>query len=78
MTTATARLLGTTLLTLAAGAAAAQEELNALVWCDHTDPKLIEPFEEEHDVTVNLREYEGTGAALALWNSRAPATGTCW
>jgi spermidine/putrescine transport system substrate-binding protein len=27
------------------GAAAAQETLNALVWCDHTDPALIEPFD---------------------------------
>ncbi|RBI83999.1 spermidine/putrescine ABC transporter substrate-binding protein [Rhodosalinus halophilus] len=72
MKTAIARLLGTTMLGLAAGAAAAQEELNALVWCDHTDPKLIEPFEEEHGVTVNLREYEGTGAALALLEQSRP------
>ena len=53
-------------LQLEAATAAAQEELNALVWCDHTDPALIEPFEAAHDVKVNLREYEGTGAALAL------------
>ncbi len=66
------RLLSTTALTLAAGAAAAQEELNALVWCDHTDPALIEPFEQAHNVTVNLREYEGTGAALALLEQSRP------
>ena len=65
-------LLGTSALTLAAGAAAAQEELNALVWCDHTDPALIQPFEEAHGVTVNLREYEGTGAALALLDQSRP------
>ena len=41
-------------------------ELNALVWCDHTDPALIQPFEEKHGVKVNLKEYEGTGAALAI------------
>jgi len=52
--------------------AMAQEELNALVWCDHTDPALIEPFEEEHGVRVNLREYEGTGAALALLDQSRP------
>ena len=52
--------------------ALAQEELNALVWCDHTDPALIEPFEEEHGVRVNLREYEGTGAALALLEQSRP------
>ena len=50
----------------------AQEELNALVWCDHTDPKLIEPFEEAHGVEVNLREYEGTGAALAILEQSRP------
>lgn len=65
-------LLSTTILTAAAGAASAQEELNALVWCDHTDPALIEPFEAAYDVKVNLREYEGTGAALALLEQSRP------
>ena len=41
-------------------------ELNALVWCDHTDPALIKPFEEKYGVKVNLKEYEGTGTALAI------------
>lgn len=61
-----------TALSLAAGAASAQDELNALVWCDHTDPALIEPFEQAHNVKVNLREYEGTGAALALLEQSRP------
>lgn len=65
-------LLGTTALALSAVAATAQEELNALVWCDHTDPALIEPFEAAHNVKVNLREYEGTGAALALLDQSRP------
>lgn len=47
-------------------------ELNALVWCDHTDPGLIQPFEEEHGVTVNLKEYEGTGAALSIIEQSRP------
>lgn len=72
MKTATARLLGAIALSVAASAAAAQEELNALVWCDHTDPALIEPFEKAHNVKVNLREYEGTGAALALLEQSRP------
>lgn len=54
------------------GPAAAQEELNALVWCDHTDPALIEPFEQAHNVKVNLREYEGTGTALSLIEQSQP------
>ncbi|WP_300034589.1 extracellular solute-binding protein [uncultured Roseobacter sp.] len=65
-------LTGTTVLTLAAGAAMAEGELNALVWCDHTDPGLIEPFEQAFGVKVNLREYEGTGAALALLEQSRP------
>ena len=71
MTRLPALLLSTTALTFGAAAVSAQE-LNALVWCDHTDPALIEPFETEHGVKVNLREYEGTGAALALLEQSRP------
>ncbi|MBD3897075.1 extracellular solute-binding protein [Halomonas sp. ML-15] len=61
------------LLGLAALSAQAQaDSLNALVWCDHTDASLIEPFEEAHGVTVNLREYEGTGAAFAMLEQSRP------
>jgi spermidine/putrescine transport system substrate-binding protein len=68
-------LLGATAilaLTAATGPVSAQEELNALVWCDHTDPALIQPFEEKHNVTVNLQEYEGTGTALSLIEQSQP------
>ncbi len=57
---------------LGATGALAEEELNALVWCDHTDPTLIEPFEKAHNAKVNLREYEGTGAALAVLEQSRP------
>ena len=50
----------------------AVEELNALVWCDHTDPALIQPFEKQHGVRVNLKEYEGTGTALAILEQSRP------
>lgn len=50
----------------------ASDELNALVWCDHTDPALIRPFEEMHGVKVNLKEYETTGAALAIVEQSRP------
>lgn len=72
MTKLTSTMFATTVLTCAAGAATAQDQLNALVWCDHMDPELIAPFEAEHNVTVNLREYEGTGAALALLDQSRP------
>lgn len=48
------------------------QELNALVWCDHTDPALIAPFEEKFGVKVNLKEYEGTAAGLAILDQSRP------
>lgn len=53
-------------------AAQAEEELNALVWCDHADTGLLEPFESANNVKVNVREYEGTGVALALLEQSQP------
>ena len=49
----------------AGGSAASAEEINALVWCDHTDPAFLEPFTTETGITVNVRDFEGTGTALA-------------
>lgn len=48
------------------------QELNALVWCDHTDPALVAPFEEKFGVKVNLKEYEGTAAGLAILDQSQP------
>lgn len=59
------------ILALAAAPASAQT-INALVWCDHTDPEFLAPFEEATGIRVNLREYEGTGAALALLEQSRP------
>jgi spermidine/putrescine transport system substrate-binding protein len=59
------------LLTLATPAFA-EGTLNALVWCDHTDPALIAPFEEKYGVKVNLKEYEGTAAGLAILDQSQP------
>jgi len=46
--------------------------INALVWCDHTDAEFIRPFEEANDVKVNLKEFEGTGAALSILEQSQP------
>lgn len=48
------------------------DELNALIWCDHADPALLEPFETAHDVRVNVKEYEGTAAGLTLLEQSRP------
>ncbi len=47
-------------------------ELNILVWCDHADSKLLEPFETAHDVKINAKTYEGTGTALSILEQSAP------
>lgn len=60
------------LLALVGQPAFATTELNALVWCDHTDDAFIEPFEQANDVRVNLKEFEGTGAALSIIEQSQP------
>ena len=62
----------TALALILTAAPALAQELNALVWCDHTDPALIAPFEAKFGVKVNLKEYEGTGAALSLIERSRP------
>ncbi len=71
-TTSTAIALVITLTGTNPSSALARDELNALVWCDHTDPVLIEPFEKANNVKVNLKEYEGTGAALSIIDQSRP------
>lgn len=66
------RLLGTGAAAAAVAAAGlprvarAAEELNALVWCDHSDPNLLGPFEEANGVRVNVKEFDSTGAGIAI------------
>ncbi len=64
----------TSVLALMAGFAqtAAAQEINALVWCDHADPALIAPFEAASGIKVNLKEYEGTAAGLAILEQSQP------
>jgi spermidine/putrescine transport system substrate-binding protein len=60
------------MLALLAANPAMSQELNALVWCDHTDPALLEPFETANGVKVNVKEYEGTAAGLAILEQSQP------
>ena len=67
------RAAGTALaLILLSRAAFAADELNALVWCDHSDPNLLKPFEDANGVKVNVKEFEGTGAGLAIVEQSQP------
>jgi spermidine/putrescine transport system substrate-binding protein len=53
-------------------AGASAQDVDDLVWCDHTDDALIGPFEEAHGMRTKLREHEGTGAALAIPEQSRP------
>jgi spermidine/putrescine transport system substrate-binding protein len=74
-TRAANRLLGTFAAAMTAAflcAAAEAQELNALVWCDHSDPKVLKPFEDANGVKINVKEFEGTGAGLAIVEQSQP------
>jgi spermidine/putrescine transport system substrate-binding protein len=59
-------------MTVMPRAGRADDELNILVWCDHTDDRLIQPFAEKHNVTINVKDYQETGAALAILEQSQP------
>jgi spermidine/putrescine transport system substrate-binding protein len=50
----------------------AETSLNVLAWCDHTDQRLIAPFEQAHGVKVNVKSYEGTGTGLSMIEQSRP------
>lgn len=71
----TRRLFGASfaaLALMASYAAASAADLNALVWCDHADPNLLKPFEDANGIKVNVKEFEGTGAGLAIVEQSQP------
>lgn len=64
-------LSATALIALSLSPALA-EEINALVWCDHSAPEFLKPFEDATGIKVNVKEFEGTGAGLALLDQSQP------
>jgi spermidine/putrescine transport system substrate-binding protein len=63
-------------LLLATGNLAHARDLNALIWCDHADPALLQPFEDANGVKVNVKEFKAPAPAWRSSSSRSPATGT--
>jgi spermidine/putrescine transport system substrate-binding protein len=57
---------------VAAATSAGAADLNALIWCDHADPALLKPFEDANGIKVNVKEFEGTGAGLAIVDQSQP------
>ncbi len=72
MTNLTTTAMISALTALGFARAVSAQEINALVWCDHADPALIEPFTAATGITVNLKEYEGTAAGLAILEQSQP------
>jgi spermidine/putrescine transport system substrate-binding protein len=66
------KTLAASIVALTAASPAWSEEINALVWCDHADAALVAPFEEATGHKVNLKEYEGTAAGLAILDQSQP------
>ncbi len=58
------RLLTATLL-IAAGPALTEGQLNLYNWGNYTSPEMIEKFEDAHDVTVTVTDYDSNDTALA-------------
>ncbi len=63
-------LVSVATLTLAVPALA--EEVNLLAWCDHDDPALFAPFTEATGISVNVKSYELTGAAISILEQSRP------
>lgn len=72
------KFLGTAAATAAVAGTAfsrqakAADDVNLLVWCDHADAKLIDPFAAAHGVNVNVKTFEGTGTALSILEQSQP------
>ena len=66
------RQLACSMIVMLSASPVLAKEINALVWCDHSDPALIEPFETATGIKVNLKEYEGTAAGLAILDQSQP------
>jgi spermidine/putrescine transport system substrate-binding protein len=72
------RLIANTIATVSVAALATcavpamAADLNALVWCDHSDPNLLKPFEDANGIKVNVKEFEGTGAGFAIVEQSQP------
>jgi spermidine/putrescine transport system substrate-binding protein len=47
-------------------------QINALVWCDHTDEPFLKAFTTKTGIKVNVKDYEGTGTALSLLEQSKP------
>jgi spermidine/putrescine transport system substrate-binding protein len=59
-------------LTFMPKGARAADELNLLVWCDHTGPGLLDPFAEKHGIKINTKEYDLPGVAYSILEQSQP------
>jgi len=66
------RALVAVLLLAAIVAPATAQQINALVWCDHTDEPFLKAFTARTGIKVKVKDYEGTGTALSLLEQSKP------
>ncbi len=59
------RMTAAAALLFASSAAYADGELHLYNWGDYTNPKLIEKFEQQHNVKVTLDDYDSNDTLLA-------------
>ncbi len=64
--------LAALLLLAAVSAPVAAQQINALVWCDHTDEPFLKAFTAKTGIKVKVKDYEGTGTALSLLEQSKP------
>jgi len=67
-----AALAGAGVTTFMPRSGRAEGELNILVWCDNTDDKLLQPFAESRNIKINVKDFQETGAALAILEQSQP------
>lgn len=66
------RALAALLCFVAVSAPAMAQQINALVWCDHTDEPFLKAFTTKTGIKVKVKDYEGTGTALSLLEQSKP------
>ncbi|HMT13528.1 MAG TPA: extracellular solute-binding protein [Aestuariivirga sp.] len=58
-------LMATAAITMMAGAAQAEGELNIYNWGNYTSPDVVKKFEEKYKVKVTITDYDSNDTALA-------------
>jgi len=53
---------------------AEKKVLNILTWAGYNEDRIIKPFEEKYDCTVNSKNFSGDEQMLTIWSASKPGT----